>query len=154
MSHFQRVRLSENVMVTCEPYHMEQWNSVTRPPKTKVLYKKTTMSQTMTQWRSLVNSQVLWTVHVMYQEGPKRLSKKKGQNHTHRGTREICSKVPVYVVQNRQNTENNPTTSRRQGCRLEEANVARMLGYDDDQKKSHTDYIQLSIQSQFNKRAL
>ncbi len=26
--------------------------------------------------------------------------------------------------------------------------------YDDDQKKSHTDYIQLSMQSQFNKRAL
>ena len=26
--------------------------------------------------------------------------------------------------------------------------------YNDDQKKSHTDYIQLSIQSQFNKRAL
>ena len=26
--------------------------------------------------------------------------------------------------------------------------------YDDDQKRSHTDYIQLSIQSQFNKRDL
>ncbi len=26
--------------------------------------------------------------------------------------------------------------------------------YDDDQKKSHTDYIELSIQSQFNKRVL
>ena len=26
--------------------------------------------------------------------------------------------------------------------------------YDDDQKRSHTDYIELSIQSQFNKRGL
>jgi hypothetical protein len=26
--------------------------------------------------------------------------------------------------------------------------------YDDDQKKSHTDYIELSMQSQFNKRDL
>jgi len=29
-----------------------------------------------------------------------------------------------------------------------------LRSYNDDQKKSHTDYIQLSMQTQFNKRTL
>jgi hypothetical protein len=60
-----------------------------------------------------------------------------------------CGTLPGFVYVLRAVLTNSPNS-----CPPECLFSIFNMTYNDDQRKSHTDYIELSIQSQFNKRAL
>jgi hypothetical protein len=60
-----------------------------------------------------------------------------------------CAKLPAFTYVLRAVLTNSPNS-----CSPERLFSIFNATFDDDQKKSYTDYIQLSIQSQFNKRPL
>jgi hypothetical protein len=63
--------------------------------------------------------------------------------------RSNCATLPGFTYVLRAVLNNSPNS-----CPPESLFIIFNTTYDDDQKSSYTDYIQLSIQSQFNKRGL
>jgi hypothetical protein len=65
------------------------------------------------------------------------------------GRKSNCATLPEFAYVLRAVLTNSPNS-----CPPERLFSIFNSTYDDEQKRSHSDYIELSIQSQFNKRAL
>ena len=123
--------------------------------------------------RSWVKSQVLRTVQALHQQGPKH--RQKGQDHafgqkrprsrhSRKGRMARGRTLSPYLIGGSQTVQH--CQDSRTCCvqfrrthpiraHLSDFLASSMrLTYDDDQKKSHAYYIELSMQSQFNKRGL